>query len=275
MNIAVILTRFSRVTFHAAHKYLGLTAEVMRTEKVINDLACHPLPSSFYEGGGLESLRHRFDFRHEDHGVETDYFNSSHSRLSSGKSSEIQDYGESSTLTNNADDIATPLPTWRNESSRHLVQAGDLHTTTSDSTSFHPLSRAISFVGFRAKSQQSLGKPMGEVLHEPYLSNDGFNLRDEVMSCIAKSIGLLQPPLSGANSLDVSPISTPVETPFGRFNSFGTLSLLEIGDEASSATAPSTVSGSGQVTALDNEVEILFYPAGSVLTRAGGHNAGQ
>lgn len=57
----VILTRFSRVTFYAAHKYLGLTSEVLRTEKAINEIACHPLPPSFYEGNGLQHLRQRFD----------------------------------------------------------------------------------------------------------------------------------------------------------------------------------------------------------------------
>jgi lysophospholipid hydrolase len=52
--LAVILTRLSRVTFTAAHDYLGLTTEVLRTEKAINDIACHPLPPTFYEGGGLQ-----------------------------------------------------------------------------------------------------------------------------------------------------------------------------------------------------------------------------
>jgi lysophospholipid hydrolase len=68
----VILTRFSRVTFNAAHKYLGLTTEVLRTEKAINDIACHPLPASFYEGGGLQYLRQRFDGMAAD--PEKDYF---------------------------------------------------------------------------------------------------------------------------------------------------------------------------------------------------------
>ena len=53
--VQVILARLSRVTFHTAHKYLGLTKEVMRTEKSINDLACFPLPSEFYEKGGMDS----------------------------------------------------------------------------------------------------------------------------------------------------------------------------------------------------------------------------
>ncbi|EST06178.1 Patatin/Phospholipase A2-related [Kalmanozyma brasiliensis GHG001] len=58
--VQVILARLSRVTFHTAHKYLGLTKEVMRTEKSINDLACFPLPSEFYEKGGMDKLRQRF-----------------------------------------------------------------------------------------------------------------------------------------------------------------------------------------------------------------------
>ena len=56
----MILTRFSRVTFNAAHRYLGLTSELLRAEKGINDLARHPLPRGFYEGGGLNELRARF-----------------------------------------------------------------------------------------------------------------------------------------------------------------------------------------------------------------------
>ncbi|KAF8756008.1 Lysophospholipase NTE1 [Rhizoctonia solani] len=58
--VQVILTRFSRVTFNAMHKYLGLTVELLRTEKAINELACHPLPNAFYSGGGMQRLRQRF-----------------------------------------------------------------------------------------------------------------------------------------------------------------------------------------------------------------------
>ena len=87
-NDIVILTRFSRVTIHAAHKYLGLTTEVLRTEKAINDIACHPLPSSFYEGGGVQRLRQRFDRQSGEDSptAPEDYF--SHSHTSSRESSE-------------------------------------------------------------------------------------------------------------------------------------------------------------------------------------------
>lgn len=74
---SVILTHFSHVTFNAAHKYLGFTTEVLRTEKMINDIACHPLPALFYKGGRLQYLWQQFNGT--DHS-ETDgnYFSYSH-----------------------------------------------------------------------------------------------------------------------------------------------------------------------------------------------------
>ncbi|GAC97027.1 potential cyclic nucleotide-binding phospholipase [Pseudozyma hubeiensis SY62] len=75
--VQVILARLSRVTFHTAHKYLGLTKEVMRTEKSINDLACFPLPSEFYEKGGMDKLRRRFapqPTSRDESNIDDDYF---------------------------------------------------------------------------------------------------------------------------------------------------------------------------------------------------------
>lgn len=112
------------------------------------------------------------------------------------------------------------------------------------------------------------------------LSKDEFDLRDEVMSCIAKSIGLLQPPLSGEESVEASPAFPPSEAGRSRSGpvfgtSFGSLSLLEMGDDtASSATASSSGRDDGYLSGLDNEVEILFFPAGSLLAKAGQRNTG-
>ncbi|WWD18608.1 lysophospholipase NTE1 [Kwoniella shandongensis] len=58
--VQVVLERFSRVTFMTAHKYLGLTREILRSESSLNSLVSHPLPASFYTGGGMQSLRDRF-----------------------------------------------------------------------------------------------------------------------------------------------------------------------------------------------------------------------
>ncbi|WVQ85079.1 lysophospholipase NTE1 [Cryptococcus sp. DSM 104549] len=58
--VQVVLERFSRVTFMTAHKYLGLTKEILRSESSLNSMVSHPLPHSFYTGGGMQALRDRF-----------------------------------------------------------------------------------------------------------------------------------------------------------------------------------------------------------------------
>lgn len=58
--VQVVLERFSRVTFMTAHKFLGLTKEILRSEATLNSLVSYPLPRSFYTGGGMQALRNRF-----------------------------------------------------------------------------------------------------------------------------------------------------------------------------------------------------------------------
>jgi len=108
---------------------------------------------------------------------------------------------------------------------------------------------------------------------------DDFDLRGEVMSCIAKSIGLLQPPLSGVESIEASPAFSASDSGQGSsrtFNSsFGSLSLLDIGDDSSSITAGSASMTNGDyMSGLDNEVEILYFAASSTLVKAGERNTG-
>jgi lysophospholipid hydrolase len=108
---------------------------------------------------------------------------------------------------------------------------------------------------------------------------DGFDLREEVMSCIAKSIGLLQPPLSGSDSVEASPAFTSTDSRRSSTSSFSSpftsLSLLDVQDDISSMTGSSSIAASGNyMTGLNNEVEILFYPAGTLLAKAGEMNTG-
>ena len=43
-----------------AHKYLGLTREILQAEDELNTLVSYPLPPAFYEQGGMRNLRERF-----------------------------------------------------------------------------------------------------------------------------------------------------------------------------------------------------------------------
>lgn len=109
-------------------------------------------------------------------------------------------------------------------------------------------------------------------VNDDALPLDDFNLKEEVMSCIAKSIGLIQPPSVGDELLESPPLpaSDAGGSPFR--SSYGSLSLLEmVNDGASSVTGSSST---GEMTGLDNEVEIRFFPAGSTLIRAGERNTG-
>jgi lysophospholipid hydrolase len=111
------------------------------------------------------------------------------------------------------------------------------------------------------------------------LAGDDFDLRDEVMSCIAKSIGLLQPPLSGGDSVEASPAfpaTDGIRSQSGSYtSSFGSLSLLDLRDDTSSMTGgSSSVTADGYMSGLDNEIEILFFAAGTALAKAGERNTG-
>ncbi|KAF5384914.1 hypothetical protein D9615_001128 [Tricholomella constricta] len=285
--VQVILTRFSRVTFNAAHKYLGLTSEVLRTEKAINDIACHPLPASFYESGGVQYLRQRFDGRSSD--TENDYFSFTNSSVPTSPKLKSQDFSDAVSKASGASsktelpNVSLP-PLKRNQSSpftrgsRDTVQAGDLLIpSTLASDSYRPSTRSYSILNTprvtRNFQEHEAGRPLSSSLED-------FDLREAVMSCIAKSIGLLQPPLSGSDSVEASPAIPPTDPP--RFSSpdaftsspFGSLSLLDLNDDGSSLTASSVTSSGDYMSGLDNEVEILFFAAGSTLAKAGELNAG-
>jgi lysophospholipid hydrolase len=275
------MTRFSRVTFNAAHKYLGLTTEVLRTEKAINDIACHPLPASFYESGAMNHLRQRFNEgpRPDDHDHPSDYFSVSSS--STTVSSTNSKTSSRRTLAQ-ARDQSTPSmrPILQSHvSSRKLVQAGDLLSTTGNlSESYRP--RPYSMFSTPRHPRQDLSLSSGsDTSHEEPRSVDDFDLKQEVMSCIAKSIGLIQPPAIGEESLESSPpfpSSDSGITSGSVFrSSFGSLSLFDMIDDTASSATGSSTAVTEYMSGLDNEVEIRFFPAGSILASAGERNTGQ
>ncbi|KIO28791.1 hypothetical protein M407DRAFT_229364 [Tulasnella calospora MUT 4182] len=355
--VQVILTRFSRVTFNAAHKYLGLTTEVLRTEKAINELACHPLPASFYEGGGMHNLRNKFS-PDDGEAVETeddtmtsastvgldssstigldsedDYFGSnvgswrdspvalgpttpgpSSYRRQRRSHSRGSTFGDSRTASGvRGASVAPSASITKSMSGKALshmaVMAGDLHSSTSsaiDSTidTYRPRSRATPKTPGLPANLSALPTPIREAARLPSerdtpsagseaasaipVAQADINLRDEVMSCIAKSIGLLQPPISDTPSGDASPVIVPFDVRSQSVassrrgggallpNSFSTLSFLDaVADDGSSVTGTASIVGNHPyATGLDNEVEILCFAAGSTLVRAGERNAG-
>ena len=104
-----------------------------------------------------------------------------------------------------------------------------------------------------------------------------FDLREAVMESISKAIGLVQPSVTPAASVDASPMVRPQDSNLQKavFNSsFGSLSFLGLQgyDDESSITGSSAASHSS--VDLENEVEILYFPKDSMLVKAGEKNAG-
>lgn len=131
--------------------------------------------------------------------------------------------------------------------------------------------------------------------------NEEFDLKEAVMTSIAESIGLIQAPNtesalpSGADSMAMSTPTSPLI--FGQRHRrgqgsasirspFGGLSMLDItrsqasqlgglqGEEDASHTGTAAESTTGGIEDLENDVQILYFKAGSVLVKEGEANAG-
>jgi lysophospholipid hydrolase len=174
-----------------------------------------------------------------------------------------------------------PIAPFKPTLSRLVVNAGDLHTAGDVSSTLHPLTRKWSVL---ATPKIGNGSPhgltkvssrsSGGLREAARISTEDFDLRDEVMSCIAKSIGLMQPPLSGGGAVadgdaPQNPTQRPWERPNGRtaamFNASFSSLLAATDDGTSSITGGSSNAASGKdyMSGLDNEVEILCFTAGS------------
>lgn len=310
----MILTRFSRVTFNVAHKYLGLTTELLRTEKSINELARHPLPQEFYQGGGMQKLRQRFmpDFKEEEEspsggGAEpsskdegpSDYFNfpiassSSTPSASSDKTktnkkpkmkspSSIQTVFSSPSVSSPTAITDSPVGLFRR---RSQVHAGDLLSMTGSSptTTFRstfPRNSSALFTpavrSFQSHQYPSQGRAPPSPDSRRSKASD-FDLKEGVMDCIARSIGLVQPPMSMMGSPEASPALVATDPVYPSFrSSFSSLSLLSTAqDDASSVAASSVFNHLRNDGIIDNEVEILFFKSGDTLVKAGERNAGK
>lgn len=139
----------------------------------------------------------------------------------------------------------------------------------------------------------------GRVKSWTSLGIENFDLRDSVMNCIARSIGLLAAPNAIQNlgpngtgsSLQASPYINPSDHSLNRgiFNSaFSSLSMLDVAgnhhddDDISSINGGTNTNSSinginGQSNLLEkfeNEIEIKFYKKGEVLINEGSNGEG-
>lgn len=247
--VQVVLERFSRVTFMTAHKFFGLTREILRSEASLNSMVSYPLPRSFYAGGGMQCLREKFEpglRRGADKDDTRDYFSfvptspqtqfttlpqtqrdvPSHRPRFGTSDSYSKRTSDSEETAIGADEYhdsrshgphAYDTPRRQNSAYRKEVAAGDLAVTRIDAdenTFYRPI--------------KTPGLPRTDTWrgHVPSVSSNDYHsgvdaeeadeelqaeLRNLLVESIAKSIGLLQPSDSHPDSArrSVSASSTP------------------------------------------------------------------
>ncbi|KAE8224652.1 hypothetical protein CF319_g2486 [Tilletia indica] len=270
--VQVILTRFSRVTFHTAHQFLGLTQEMMRTERSLNNVASFGLPAEFYEKGGMERLRQRFlpQAVKEKEGSPVDYFNMQDSTNTSGRERK----GSSGAKTPVQRKASLPPRTpWGHPDlpvntplARSRVGPGDLFSMTAMNEDNGPTlpfgmptpknerrksSRSISNHGIAPLNTVFEGRTTGKTSSDVFgaasipdinledqrtwadFGPAEFDLKDAIFSCLSRSIGLTIAPPSPPQSMQASPFISAQDANIHRSVFNSAFSSLSMLDAAS------------------------------------------
>ncbi|KAK0662693.1 Lysophospholipase nte1 [Lasiodiplodia hormozganensis] len=305
--IQVILTRLQRVTLSTGHAYLGLTSEVLRIERLMNKYTTYDLPG-FLRDAALQRLKDKFLKERERIGDEDGMkgialHNPATHRKRSGSGLRREVHTRLAPVRPTSAAPTEPAPrrsaTMNPQASQENVSAGDLLTnhhvprnsrgrlgsfsqpftppplrrdgrTPLDSGSFNPF--AYTSARIPLQRQESMDE-------------DAF-FRESVLDCMLKAIGLTNTRnvVPKTDSVEQSPrlVSFDSKRQKAVFsNAFGFLDPFEgsvDADTESVASVPlSAISATNSRSIheeLVNDVEIVFFPKGSVLVEQGERNPG-
>lgn len=298
--VHVILSRFQRVTLATAYNYLGLAGEVLQTEKNMGQYSTCQLPN-FLRGDALERLKEKFLRERERAGDdETSKGIALHNPAAGRRKSSSTTLRKEAALhalarqrpvsvsasspmpvglspppdlkptpTDSTDDLSSPKATL------HPAPTFPLHIET---MSRAPLPKLRAFDPFAKQKRISIDSREGV---------DEDNLfRESVLECMFKAIGLNSTSATPreAESTEVSPRLVSYDSlrqkavfsnnAFGFMDPFGSADgdAESVASSALLTNAPPSV----QLLAHDmvGEVEIVFFPKGSVLVEQGERNPG-
>ncbi|KAG0337649.1 phosphatidylcholine and lysophosphatidylcholine phospholipase [Podila humilis] len=254
--VQVILIRFQRVTLLTGHKYLGLTKELLRMERSINEIGSYGLPPGFFRPKTMEYLKSKFS------NVRTD--------------SDDDDHPISIRIRNS-----------RKRASRMSLKGSA--DGRSECSSPNPLSPMID-----GEEHIRHGAGFSALLGDNSEEEDNY-LRDQVMECLSRSIGLVQsspvkpaslrPDLKSTGSSDYFSAMFQASLNSNNNYSAGGIPMRKTGSSATnsdtlslgvddlnisntSSTVPSVMSE------MENDVEIMYFPAGATLVQEGERNTG-
>jgi lysophospholipid hydrolase len=284
--VQVIVTRFQRVTLMTSHRYLGLTKELLRLEKLVNESASnlHELPANFFAPGGMDRLRRKFN--DEEAASQSDDGSLGPSEISRSESSGIIK------AIGIIDIPGTPSLHINSPTSSNSANSSSSPTSVNKSSSPHLI-------------RQKLNR-RGE-----YSMEDDEHLRTSVMRCVSDALGIKNKSSfsvsgSGATSVShagdqsprtvTSPRTHPRRYPMDLFSHTGTVDscaspLLDayddsyFDDDADMRSTTSSVHSGGHSHSdifshkhsepiSPDDIQILYFPKDAVLVREGAHNNG-
>ncbi|KAF7905792.1 hypothetical protein EAF00_000071 [Botryotinia globosa] len=308
--VQVILTRLQRVTLATGHSYLGLTSEVLRTEKHMNKYTTYELPN-FLRGDALKRLKEKFIREKERIGAEegskgialhnagagrrrrsshslrkeaTMHASSVRGSMSMSKQT-FEIPGGDSAVSPSPGDLLTNI-----QMSRHAGRKpASIVTQGSNPQVWHhdaqsPLSQ---------RTSNPFNGPMNAriPLHRQESIDEDGMFRKSILECIFKAIGLTNTKnaLRMSDSVEGSPRLLSYDQRrqkaiFGSnsftSNAFGLIDPYEGSvDDTESVTSGGVSAGGypstqGLAQELKDEVEIVYFPKGSVLVEQGERNPG-
>lgn len=308
--VQVILTRLQRVTLATGHSYLGLTSEVLRTEKHMNKYTTYELPN-FLRGDALERLKEKF-IREKGRigpeegskGIALHNAGAGRRRRSSTSLRKeatihaLSAKGSPNILTTTFD--SSPPPSHRDSSA--VPSPGDLLTNIQMSRNGgrRPAASAHGSQGpdvwphdvqspLGQRSYNPFAAPLNPrmALHRQESIDEDSMFRKSILECIFKAIGLTNTKnaLRMTDSVEASPrlVSYDQKRQKAVFsnNAFGFIDPYEgsqDGDTESMTSGGVSVGGfpstQGLANELKDEVEIVYFPKGSVLVEQGERNPG-
>lgn len=307
--VQVILTRFQRVTFLTGYNYLGLTSEVLRTEKFMNRYTMYELPNHL-RGGALDRLKEKFKSEQERAELEDSMkgivLHNPGAAAARRRRSSSSLRKEAAVHARLAAARGIPSPALDTASSAFRRKSGDL---LSPIIGPRPkiqgvLPRSISNWTVQQPSGPDADTPgVGERPFNPFskraakfmpdgTENEDMVFREAVLECMFKAIGLTGSTINMITSTESGDQSPRVLSYDARrqkavfTNAFGHLDAYDgshDGDtdsiastSASGASTSGFVSGgiSGVHNELKDDVEIVFFPKGAVLVEQGERNPG-
>ncbi|KAF2863792.1 patatin-domain-containing protein, partial [Piedraia hortae CBS 480.64] len=268
--VQVILTRLQRVTLGTGQNYLGLTSEVLRVERLMDKYTTYALPD-FLRGEALSRLKLKFKKDIESAGVEQ-----------SLKGVALYN-PRKRTSSNLKRDVRAARPQvatgdWTG------MSAGDLLTNGQS-----PSERGNLSLPYQAAEAGSESEMQGDNFHhnprahfhrQSSLDED-LLFRESIMECMAKAIGMTggkdKPPTTQSAAQSPRLVSLDPNRNSAIFNNaFGFIDVYDAASEEieSSASVYSVGASSNLMDDLKNEVEIVYFPKGSVLIEEDERNSG-